>query len=141
MDVKRNRTNICGNLGRQLQRTQTGVKLPVMSAALSVNPEQCVKTRHPVHAQVTGKILITCPNCGNLIWSQLNWNTWRVRCKHGGCQATVLIGIHALVPRTNTFKRKFVRPIDTTFPRLDVMPWTSGAPANCLLEDDPDSID
>ena len=113
--------------------SQRDAKLPVIMSPKAALARQSVKTRYPVHAQVVGKVVITCPNCGNVITSRLNWNTWRVKCKWGKCQTTVLIGLHALIPRSNTFKRKYVRPIDTTFPRYAVLPWSSGEPANRLL--------
>ena len=77
--------------------SQTSVKLPHMSAL-----HGAIKTRFPVSGQFIGKVLVTCPNCGRVISSRQNWNTWKVTCK--SCETILIAYIHSR-PRKNALKR------------------------------------
>jgi hypothetical protein len=81
-----------------------------------------------------GKVWILCPDCGNGISTQQNWNTWKIRCKR--CHTVVLCGVIARRVATNMKKRKYIRPCDTLVPAGMTPPWRSGEPVNVLLSDD-----
>lgn len=117
---------------RQLRVSRIRPKLPAMSSS----PHGYTDAGRII-GQYIGKVLILCPDCGNGITSQQNWNTWKVRCKR--CHTIVLCGVLARRVAKHVKKRKYVRPIDTLLPAP--APWKSGEPINVLLSDDDDSSD
>jgi hypothetical protein len=122
----------------QLRTARISPKLHAMSTAATLGSEQLIRTRYPVQGQFTGRIYVVCPSCGNLIRQQLNWNTWRIRCRVKSCKQMLLLGLHVRIPSKDGFRRKYVRPVDTVLPisLLPVLEWNSGDPVHCLVTDE-----